>query len=242
MIAGVGTLLSGPIGWAVLAGSALIGALFGNIFGRGAQRHKRDDIERQAFAQIKQVEDEFNLFTLDYNSAYSQLEQIRTQVSQAMHGLGMRDRMDPWIDAAEKRISATEKDRQTRSQMDFSPAEFESGGFVSPSLAGAGSFAQSSGAGSFFSAASIGRIPSLGSGGAVPAIVHAGEYVFNRNAVQRIGRGNLDSMNAGGSGGGHTFITNISAMDTKSFAQWLRDGGAEEIAKANYRLMAEGGF
>jgi hypothetical protein len=44
-------------------------------------------------------------------------------------------------------------------------------------------------------------------GGAVPAIVHEGEYVLSRNAVNALGRGFLDRLNDGGSPGNNVSIT-----------------------------------
>ncbi|HKI11875.1 MAG TPA: hypothetical protein VKA02_07165, partial [Candidatus Acidoferrum sp.] len=78
-------------------------------------------------------------------------------------------------------------------------------------------------------------------GGAVPAILHPNEYVLQASATQRIGPRNLDRVNAGGSLGGDTHV-HITAMDVKSFRDWLRSGGTREIARELARGASEGGF
>lgn len=80
----------------------------------------------------------------------------------------------------------------------------------------------------------------FGSGGAVPAILHAGEFVMRPEAVSRIGRGNLDSMNSGGGGGVVNNNFYINAVDAKSFEQLLSSGGDVKIVRALRRGDSQG--
>ena len=64
-------------------------------------------------------------------------------------------------------------ERARRAQINFGPAQFHSGGFVDPSLAGV----PSGWNGMRFHA-----------GGEVPAILQGGEYVMKTSTVRRVGR------------------------------------------------------
>jgi hypothetical protein len=114
------------------------------------------------------------------------------------------------VDKAIQYLNTTETERQRRAAIQFGPAQFRLGGFVSPSLA------------------TFGALPSLpsalhfGSGGVVPAILHPGEYVIRSEAVNRMGMPALDRINRGDVGGDAHYhgpvynIDKINALDAKS--------------------------
>jgi len=89
----------------------------------------------------------------------------------------------------------------------FWPAQFRVGGFVD---GGGGAIP------SWFASSAM----HFAGGGAVPAILHEGEFVMRKEAVNIIGRENLANMNAGGgsggSGGDVHFHIEINAVDAKS--------------------------
>lgn len=90
----------------------------------------------------------------------------------------------------------------------------------------------------------------------IPAMLSNGEYVITSQAVNRIGRDNLDAINAGrvpdlGTGGGVTAISggnvtlNVSAVDASGFSAFLQRGGLDAIKQAlfdnNRNFAAESG-
>ena len=85
--------------------------------------------------------------------------------------------------------------------------------------------------------------PGTGTSDSIPAMLSNGEYVITSQAVNRIGRDNLDAINAGrvpdlGSSGGVTAISggnvtlNVSAVDTSGFSAFLQRGGLDAIKQA----------
>lgn len=85
--------------------------------------------------------------------------------------------------------------------------------------------------------------PGTGTSDSIPAMLSNGEYVITSQAVNRIGRDNLDAINAGrvpdlGSGGGVTAISggnvtlNVSAVDASGFSAFLQRGGLDAIKQA----------
>ncbi len=85
-----------------------------------------------------------------------------------------------------------------------------------------------------------------------------GEYVLRSSAVDRIGVGVLDAMNAGAVpqlaggdegtlavSGGSTVVMNISALDASSFGDFLNSGGLDQVKQAmfedNRQFAAEAG-
>ena len=85
--------------------------------------------------------------------------------------------------------------------------------------------------------------PGTGTSGSIPAMLSNGEYVITSQAVNRIGRDNLDAINAGrvpdlGSSGGVTAISggnvtlNVSAVDASGFSAFLQRGGLDAIKQA----------
>ncbi len=232
-----GFAIGGPIG-AIIGG---IVGFFAGLFGRGKKRKQRDQIEAQAFRAIAQVKQAYNLHQLDYLSAIAQLEQVREQVNQAMRQLKWPSRMDPHIDRAIREIQATEAERQRRDQLPFGGPQFAAGGYVNEGLA-APAFG-GPGAVVPFRSSAVWPAPRFDSGGAVPAIVHTGEYIINRRAVQRHGRAKLDAMNNGhdgGAGWGGIVINGPLIQAQRVDEAWLRNGGADEIMRALRRAAREG--
>ena len=245
--AAMGALLLGPVGIAIIAAAALIGLLFG-VFGRKKKQRQRDEIERQAFRAIEQVETSYKLHQTDYNSAIVQLEQIRQQTDQQMAQLKWPNRMHPHINAAIKRIGDLESERQRRMQLQGGGPMFAQGGFVSaPSGSSTGGFGP---LGiplmprSPLASRGLGTPLSFDSGGPVPIIAHAGEFVVRRKAVERAGRGAMERLNATGemAGGGTHIHFHIETPDPPSFVRWLRNGGIEQVERERRRYHSEGGF
>lgn len=98
--------------------------------------------------------------------------------------------------------------------------------------------------------------PGTGTSDSIPAMLSNGEYVITSQAVNRIGRDNLDAINAGrvpdlGSNGGVTAISggnvtlNVSAVDASGFSAFLQRGGLDAIKQAlfdnNRNFAAESG-
>ncbi|WP_075580765.1 hypothetical protein [Acidaminococcus massiliensis] len=98
--------------------------------------------------------------------------------------------------------------------------------------------------------------PGTGTSDSIPAMLSNGEYVITSQAVNRIGRDNLDAINAGrvpdlGSNGGVTAISggnvtlNVSAVDASGFNAFLQRGGLDAIKQAlfdnNRNFAAESG-
>lgn len=85
--------------------------------------------------------------------------------------------------------------------------------------------------------------PGTGTSDSIPAMLSNGEYVLRSSAVDRIGIGTLNAMNAGAvpqfseggsvgdvvSGGNHSVNMSVSAVDASSFRDFLKRGGLSEI-------------
>jgi hypothetical protein len=238
----LGTL--GRIGGGALLGTAIfpgigtiIGALVGFIAGLFGQ-HKGDkariEVMEPLMAQIKVVQDSYDVFQTDYNSAIGTLEAMRADAIAKLRQIGGRQvggntaGTNRLVDASEQHIKDIEAERQRRAQLNFGPAQFRVGGFVNPGLA--------AGIPAGFPA----NAPRFDIGGAVPAFLHPGEYVFSPEATARHGRSKLDAMNSGWGGGSGDMHITISALDSQSIEQWLRRGGSEKIAAAIRRARREG--
>lgn len=82
-----------------------------------------------------------------------------------------------------------------------------------------------------------------GTSDSIPAMLSNGEYVLRSSAVDRIGIGTLNAMNAGAvpqfseggsvgdvvSGGNHSVNMSVSAVDASSFRDFLKRGGLSEL-------------
>ncbi len=242
---GVGGALGGAAGGA-LTGFAIggpIGAIIGGIIGlfaglfQPSTRKARLAIEADIKSQAQLVEDSYNLHQTDYNSAIGQLEQLRQQGVDALKQAGVKDidrsrvgHVDHWVDLAEQDIQRSEQQRQSllAASANYGPAQFRRGGYVNAGLGGA-----------FGPLGVPVWAPRFDSGGAVPAILHSGEYVLRSEAVDRLGRANLDSLNAGGTGPGDIIVQGPLVSFTGG-EDWLRNGGAQKVIAALRRLRREG--
>jgi hypothetical protein len=197
--------LLGIAGVFTLGIGAAIGAILGGLFGLFGGRAKQKQIDKLTAdlnTQIQTIVDSYNSFGTDLPSAMSSLEALRTQYHAQIHQLGgdTNARVENPINAAEAKLQNIDVERQRRAAIQFGPAQFASGGFVGMPFA---------------------------SGGAVPAMLHAGEFVLQPSAVSRIGRGNLESMNAGGGGGMEVHLHFPSVYDADGFEAALnKNSGA----------------
>ena len=92
--------------------------------------------------------------------------------------------------------------------------------------------------------------PGTGTSDSIPAMLSNGEYVLRSSAVERIGVGTLNAMNAGAvpqfadggsvddsvaaSAGGGAVVLNISTVDAASFGDFLNRGGLDQVKQALY--------
>ena len=87
--------------------------------------------------------------------------------------------------------------------------------------------------------------PGTGTSDSIPAMLSNGEYVLNSRAVDRLGTGYLDALNAGANpvadvrtasssaaSAGGTVVLNVSALDAQSFSDMLSRGGLRSIKQA----------
>ncbi|HZU30894.1 MAG TPA: hypothetical protein VFB79_07245 [Candidatus Angelobacter sp.] len=221
-----GFLVGGPIGALVGGLVGLIGGIFGGIFG-GSKRKKaaQNYFTSQVQPAISSVVTQYEDHSLDYATATSDLEQLRSQAQDQMKSLKgegkdeMNKVISPAIDAAEKQINDDEAERTRRAGLTFGPPQFHDGGFVSAAMSAWTT-----------------------KPGELLAVLKHGEYVMSPQATAK-NRDTLERMNAGGSPGGtvHHHYWNVQTMDAASFDRWARAGGAKSMSKALNRYWnAEG--
>ncbi|HEY6349602.1 MAG TPA: hypothetical protein VI636_09355 [Candidatus Angelobacter sp.] len=184
---GIGALigmLGGPIG-ALLGG--IIGAisgLFGGLFGGGKRKKAANNyFDQQVAPAIQQIVNAYEAFQLDFVSANSQLEQLRTSAQDQLGKLKgegnsvFKNKVGPAIDAAEKQLGTDETERNRRAGLVFGPPQFHDGGLVDASVQAW-----------------------TAKPGEMLAMLKHGEYVVNPVATNK-NRGALERMNAGGTPG-----------------------------------------
>ena len=187
-----GFSFGGPIG-------AIIGGLIGGIaslFGKDKKKEHDADIANQGFAQLRQILDDYNHFRRDFASSVDAANRIWSQMASEWVRPQSSPSQRPYFDAILRSIQSTEDERNRRRQMlSLMPVpEFDAGGFVG-----------------WPSQTSLTGAPGM------PAILHPGEFVMNREAVDRWGVSVLDSLNRGGSPGGG----GISIAIDPDGARWL---------------------
>lgn len=168
-----GVALGGPIG-------AVVGGLLGGIsslFGGGSGKAKRHDadIANRGFEQLKQILDDYSHFRRDFASSVDAANRIWGQMQSQWTRSQSASSQRPYFEAILRSMQATEDERNRRRQMQAALPipQFANGGLVGGS----------------------------GSGGTL-AVVHPGEFVMSKHAVDEVGVGALSRLNQGGQPGG----------------------------------------
>jgi hypothetical protein len=183
-----GFLVGGPLG-ALLGGLiGLFGGIFGGFFGDGKRKKQANALfDSQIGPAISKIEDDFKGFSVDYSTAISELESLRSQSQSQLKPLKSQGndvfnkKVGPAIDAAEAQINQFEAERLRRSGLVFGPPQFHDGGYVNAS------------------AQSFMRQP-----GELLAVLKHGEYVVKPSATAK-NYGALETINNGGTLGSSTF-------------------------------------
>jgi hypothetical protein len=208
-----GFSVGGPIG-AVVGG--LIGGIVG-LFSGGGGKEKRHDAEiaNAGFAQLRQILDDYNHFRRDFASAVDTANRIWSQMASQWTRPQSAPSQRPFFDAIVRSMQTTEDERNRRRQLlAMLPApEFQEGGFVT--------------------AHSRARL-----GGRVPAWLHEGEFVMNRQAVDRLGVSLLDGLNRGSGLGTRDSGMTISIDPDGS--RWLEQN-ADALEKGIAVVLRRGG-
>ncbi|MBI2815453.1 MAG: hypothetical protein HYX72_00790 [Acidobacteria bacterium] len=167
----IGTSIMPGIGTAV---GAAIGGIVGLLSGGDGKNKRHDaDIANQGFAQLRQILDDYYAFRRDYATSIDQAYKIWQQMESKWVRRQSAATQRPYFDQIVNAIGQTEDERNRRRQvLSMLPVpEFASGGYV-------GSAGASSATGML-------------------ALVHAGEFVMTRQAVDRIGTTVLQGLNSG---------------------------------------------
>ena len=205
-----GFSIGGPIG-------ALLGGIAGGIaslFGKDKNKEHDAAIANQGFAELRQILDDYNHFRRDFASAVDSANRIWSQMASEWVRPQSAPSQRPYFDAIMRSIESTEDERNRRRQLTamLPVPELQDGGWVGWGSAGSGG------------------------AGRIPAFLHPGEFVMNREAVDRWGVSVLEGLNRGSGSGGGASITidpdsskwleqNSDALE-KGIAVVLRRGGA----------------
>jgi hypothetical protein len=208
-LAGLG--FGGPIG-------AVVGGLIGGIaslFGKDKKKEHDAGIANQGFAQLRQILDDYMHFRRDFASSVDAANRIWAQMASQWVRPQSAPSQRVYFDAILRSLQDTESERLRRRQMQalLPVPEFESGGFV-----GARSSRSRGGSG-------------------VLAMLHPGEFVMNRQAVDRWGVSVLEGLNRGSApaGGG-----GLSVSIDPDGARWLEQN-ADALERGIAVVLRRGG-
>lgn len=166
-----GLSLGGPLG-AVLGG--VVGGIVGLFRGGGGSEKRHDaDIANQGFAQLAKVLEDYQRFRRDFASSVNSAQQVWSQMQSQWVRPQSAPSQWPYFAAILRSMEQTEDERNRRRQLAAAGPvpEFAEGGFISPQRTQRG----------------------------ILAMVHPGEYVMNRQAVDRLGVSLLEGLNHGSS-------------------------------------------
>lgn len=209
---GSGALLGfsagGPIG-AVVGG--IIGGIVGLFRGGGGKEKRHDaEIANQGFAQLRQILEDYQRFRRDFASSMDAAHQVYNRMVAQFVRKESEPSQRPFFEAIIRSMEGIEDERNRRRQLLslMSVPEFQAGGLVA--------------------APSLSR---LGSG--TLGILHPGEFVMNRAAVERLGVSLLDGLNHGSSSA--SSAAGVSLSIEPASAQTLG-----EMLKRNPQALEEG--
>ncbi len=205
----LGFSIGGPIGAGV---GALIGGLVGLFTGGGGKAKVQDTaVANQGFARLREILDDFERFRIDFATALDAAHRVWNQMqAQFVRSESIRTQR-PFFDEILSSIRRTEDERNRRRQLlSLQPLpEFAAGGAVPAAT------------------------PSLPRG--LLAVLHPGEFVMNRQSVERIGLSALEGLNSGfeprASASGQTVTLEIPSQEffnevvERSIPVILRRGG-----------------
>ena len=198
-----GFAFGGPIG-------AVIGGLVGLFTGGGGKDKEQDaSIANQGFAQLRQIKEDYERFRRDFASTMDAMNRVWSQMESAfVRGESSRTQR-PWFDIMLAQVRQIEDERNRRRQVltGLPVPEFQEGGLVATTSA-------------------LSRRGTL-------AIVHPGEFVMNRQTVERLGVGALEGLNRGAVAGGNTGGMQISLEPASAHT-------LGEMLKANPQALEEG--
>lgn len=178
--AAIGFAVGGPIGAAIGA----IAGFFAGLFGRSKKKRQAARIAEQGFAEMRRIVEQFKKFEVDFDTALSAVnatwEQMQTawrQLGKSIFNRSVRGRQ-PEFNMIVSELKQIQQAREARAKLieSLPIPEFQLGGFVP------GAFSRQ------LSAISTGQ-------GKILAYLHAGEFVLRRQAVQALGRSNLEQLN-----------------------------------------------
>lgn len=170
-----GFVTRGPIG-AVIGG--IVGGIVGLFRGGGGSEKRHDaEIANQGFAQLARILEDYERFRRDFGSSVTAAQQIWNQMQSQWVRPQSAPSQWPYFAAILRSMEQTEDERNRRRQLaSLGPIpEFAEGGFVAPS---SGRRARGT-----------------------LALLHSGEFVMNRQAVDRLGVSLLEGLNSGSSAG-----------------------------------------
>ncbi|OFV92045.1 MAG: hypothetical protein A3H28_05025 [Acidobacteria bacterium RIFCSPLOWO2_02_FULL_61_28] len=200
-----GFTVGGPIG-AVVGG--IVGGITGLLRGGGGQEKQRDaEIANRGFAQLAQVLDDYSHFRRNFASTVDSAFRVWNQMQSQWVRPQSAPSQWPYFSAILRSIEQTEDERNRRRQFQaLGPIpEFQEGGLIGPQRTQRKSLAW----------------------------VHSGEFVMNRDAVNRLGVSLLEGLNQGSSSASSAVGVSISLEPAS--AQTLG-----EMLKRNPQALEEG--
>jgi hypothetical protein len=168
-------LLGGPWGLVLAGIGAAIGGLVG-LFRRGGQKKKASGLQQGFEFAANDLFDQFEQFKIDYDSALAGMQELITQGQQTLTSAALgrwgrqgAEGLTHTIQDEIRALQALEKQREARATLmaGMTIPEFAIGGAVGY------------------------RLPT----GGIPAIVHPGEFVIRREAVDALGANFLAGLN-----------------------------------------------
>ena len=208
-LAGSGVALAGfltnPVGLAILGGIGVASFLAG-VISRGNKKEKASKIADEGFASIDQQIRSFELRQSSFNQTVPGMNQVWAQMVQGWEqiggSVGARSTSDQrrFFEERLRRVEDLQEKRNSRADLiaGLPVPEFATGGIVRGAAA-------------------------------KPVLIaaHDGEFVLNRNAVDRIGVPTLEQANGGGDlGGGGNITVNIHTPDKRGVEELLRNNAS----------------
>lgn len=188
-----GFSVGGPVG-AVVGG--LIGGIAGFFGSSGGKEKRRDaEIANQGFAQLRQILDDYNQFRRDFASSVDSANRIWSQMQAQWARPQSAPSQRPFFEAILRSMQSTEDERNRRRQVQalLPVPQFAAGGLVH----GAG------GAGTL-------------------AVVHPGEFVMSKRAVDQLGVSALSDLNRGGAAPGGAVTISLEPASAQSLGEMLK--------------------